>query len=50
VQYLQLMHGKDHPELRLPNTLEALDELRRLQSSAKRNTRSFVPPICSFGI
>jgi glutamate-ammonia-ligase adenylyltransferase len=31
VQYLQLLHGKDHPELRLPNTLQALDELYRLQ-------------------
>jgi glutamate-ammonia-ligase adenylyltransferase len=31
VQYLQLLHGKDHPELRVPNTLEALDALRRLQ-------------------
>jgi glutamate-ammonia-ligase adenylyltransferase len=31
VQYLQLQNGKDHPVLRLPNTLEALEELRRLQ-------------------
>src|SRR5262249_966530 len=29
-QYLQLAHGKDHPELRVTNTLEALDQLRRL--------------------
>jgi [glutamine synthetase] adenylyltransferase / [glutamine synthetase]-adenylyl-L-tyrosine phosphorylase len=29
-QYLQLIHGKDHPELRLTSTLEALDQLRRL--------------------
>jgi glutamate-ammonia-ligase adenylyltransferase len=29
-QYLQLVHGKDHAELRVPNTLQALDELRRL--------------------
>jgi glutamate-ammonia-ligase adenylyltransferase len=29
-QYLQLLHGKDHPELRVTNTLEALDQLRRL--------------------
>ncbi len=29
-QYLQLLHGKDHPELRVTNTLEALDRLRRL--------------------
>ena len=31
VQYLQLLYGKDHPVLRLPNTLEALDQLRRLE-------------------
>lgn len=31
VQYLQLLHGKDHPKLRVPNTLEALEQLRRLQ-------------------
>jgi [glutamine synthetase] adenylyltransferase / [glutamine synthetase]-adenylyl-L-tyrosine phosphorylase len=31
VQYLQLQYGKDHPELRVPTTLQALDELRRLQ-------------------
>jgi glutamate-ammonia-ligase adenylyltransferase len=30
VQYLQLLHGKDHPALRVPNTLEALDQLRNL--------------------
>jgi glutamate-ammonia-ligase adenylyltransferase len=30
-QYLQLLHGKDHPELRVTGTLEALDQLRRLQ-------------------
>jgi glutamate-ammonia-ligase adenylyltransferase len=29
-QYLQLLHGKEHPELRVTNTLEALDQLRRL--------------------
>jgi glutamate-ammonia-ligase adenylyltransferase len=29
-QYLQLLHGDDHPELRVTNTLEALDQLRRL--------------------
>jgi glutamate-ammonia-ligase adenylyltransferase len=29
-QYLQLLHGKDHPELRVTSTLEALDQLRRL--------------------
>jgi glutamate-ammonia-ligase adenylyltransferase len=31
VQYLQLLHGHDHPALRLPNTLEALAELYRLE-------------------
>jgi len=31
VQYLQLIYGKDHPELRVPNTLQALEQLRRLQ-------------------
>ena len=30
VQYLQLLHGSQHFELRVPNTLEALDALRRL--------------------
>ncbi|HUK55771.1 MAG TPA: hypothetical protein VLY20_03855 [Nitrospiria bacterium] len=30
-QYLQIEHGRDHPELRTPNTLEALDQLRRLR-------------------
>ncbi|MGH9850333.1 MAG: hypothetical protein ACREBD_10890, partial [Blastocatellia bacterium] len=29
-QYLQLLHGKNHPELRVTSTLEALDQLRRL--------------------
>lgn len=28
-QYLQIMHGKDHPELRTPTTVEALDRLGR---------------------
>jgi glutamate-ammonia-ligase adenylyltransferase len=28
-QYLQIRHGHDHPELRTPNTLEALDRLGR---------------------
>ena len=39
-QYLQLLHGKDHPELRVTSTLEALDQLRRLQiiSEDERNT------------
>jgi [glutamine synthetase] adenylyltransferase / [glutamine synthetase]-adenylyl-L-tyrosine phosphorylase len=31
VQYLQLLHGHGRPELRLPNTLEALAELCRLE-------------------
>ena len=31
VQYLQLLHGHDHPALRLSNTLEALAELYRLE-------------------
>jgi glutamate-ammonia-ligase adenylyltransferase len=31
VQYLQLLNGRQHPEVRLPNTLEALNALRRLQ-------------------
>jgi [glutamine synthetase] adenylyltransferase / [glutamine synthetase]-adenylyl-L-tyrosine phosphorylase len=31
VQYLQLLNGKDHPEIRVPTTLEALGHLRRLQ-------------------
>jgi glutamate-ammonia-ligase adenylyltransferase len=31
VQYLQLLNGKEHPEVRVPTTLEALDRLRRLQ-------------------
>jgi glutamate-ammonia-ligase adenylyltransferase len=29
VQYLQVMHGKAHPQLRTPSTLEALDALGR---------------------
>jgi [glutamine synthetase] adenylyltransferase / [glutamine synthetase]-adenylyl-L-tyrosine phosphorylase len=31
IQYLQLLNGADHPEIRLPNTLDALEGLRRLQ-------------------
>ena len=31
VQYYQLLHGRDHPGLRLTNTLEALTQLRRLR-------------------
>jgi glutamate-ammonia-ligase adenylyltransferase len=30
-QYLQLLHGKEYPELRVPNTLDALDRLRKLE-------------------
>ena len=31
VQYLQLLNGKEHPEVRVPNTVAALDRLRTLQ-------------------
>ncbi len=31
IQYLQLLHGKEYPELRAPSTTDALDQLRRLQ-------------------
>ncbi len=31
VQYLQLLNGSDYAEIRLPNTLEAMNRLRRLQ-------------------
>jgi glutamate-ammonia-ligase adenylyltransferase len=31
VQYLQLLNGADHPEVRLTSTLDALAGLRRLQ-------------------
>lgn len=31
VQYLQLLNGADYPEIRLSNTLDALERLRRLQ-------------------
>lgn len=30
-QYLQILHGKDHPELRTTRTLEALDQLSHLR-------------------
>jgi glutamate-ammonia-ligase adenylyltransferase len=30
VQYLQIQHGRDHPDLRTPSTLEALERLRSL--------------------
>jgi glutamate-ammonia-ligase adenylyltransferase len=30
VQYLQLLNGKKHPDVRVPNTLIALDRLRQL--------------------
>jgi glutamate-ammonia-ligase adenylyltransferase len=35
VQYQQIKHGKDRPELRVPSTLEALDQLRRLKIISK---------------
>jgi glutamate-ammonia-ligase adenylyltransferase len=31
IQYLQLLNGKEYAEIRRPNSLEALEELRRLQ-------------------
>jgi len=31
VQYLQLLNGLEHPEIRVPTTLEALEHLRRMQ-------------------
>jgi glutamate-ammonia-ligase adenylyltransferase len=31
VQYLQLLNGAEHPEIRLPATLDALERLRQLQ-------------------
>ncbi len=31
VQYLQILHGKDNPELRVTGTLEALNQLYRLE-------------------
>ena len=31
VQYLQLLNGAEHPQIRLPSTLDALEGLRRLQ-------------------
>ena len=31
VQYMQLLHGPRHPAVRSPNTMEALEQLRRLQ-------------------
>jgi [glutamine synthetase] adenylyltransferase / [glutamine synthetase]-adenylyl-L-tyrosine phosphorylase len=34
-QYLQIIYGKDHPGLRTTNTMEALDELHRLQIIAQ---------------
>src|SRR5262249_8436537 len=37
VQYLQLVHGKDHSDLRLPNTLDALEQLNRLQIVNERD-------------
>ena len=31
VQYLQLLNGAEHPEIRLPSTLDGLERLRQLQ-------------------
>jgi glutamate-ammonia-ligase adenylyltransferase len=36
-QYLQLQFGKDYPELRTTNTLDALDRLRRLEIVSERD-------------
>jgi glutamate-ammonia-ligase adenylyltransferase len=36
-QYLQIQHGHRHPELRTPNTLEALDRLGRLRLLSKKD-------------
>jgi len=35
-QYLQIRHGRNHPELRTPNTLEALDRLQRRKFLTKK--------------
>jgi len=35
-QYLQILYGKDHPELRTTSTLEALDQLCRLRIISER--------------
>jgi glutamate-ammonia-ligase adenylyltransferase len=35
-QYLQIQHGHDRPELRTPNTLEALDRLGRKRLLSKK--------------
>ena len=32
VQYLQLLHGRTHPELLVPGTLAALDEIIRAET------------------
>ena len=42
VQYMQLIHGPDHPSLRLPNTLKTLEALQAagLLSSAESETLS----------
>jgi len=39
VQYLQLLHGGSHPQLRTPTTLEALKALRRENLLAKTDYR-----------
>jgi glutamate-ammonia-ligase adenylyltransferase len=47
VQYLQLIHGPEHRELRLPNTLEALAALRRLKVVAEPEY-DVLHPACLF--
>ncbi|HEY8460967.1 MAG TPA: hypothetical protein VIM99_11335 [Blastocatellia bacterium] len=42
-QYLQLLHGKDHPELRVTSTLEALDRLRRLNLISETEIETLRP-------
>jgi glutamate-ammonia-ligase adenylyltransferase len=43
VQYLQLLHGHDHPLVRLPNTLEALASLQSLQIVSKSEYEVLYP-------
>ena len=39
VQYLQLLNGAEHPEIRLPSTLDALERLRQLQIVGENDYR-----------
>jgi len=39
VQYLQLLNGAEHPEIRLPSTLDALGRLRQLQIVREKDYR-----------